>query len=261
MRGEEKHREDERSGCLLSSVWGGFLGARCRLGGNRIVGDRLHRAIERAVAGEGECLELDAGTLALAHKTLVLVEQHRFHFECRAVGHHHHQALAGLHDLAKGGDFHLLHAAGNRGFQRARPLEQFRLGEILPQRADLLVRIGQFRHQLVEIGFVAFALARFERGFGCSEFGDVAFVGDNRQQLILLALARVDGARLDAEATAFEFLEDIEPVAGQIDQLLALGQRFGAALDLDFLRGNVGRETELFRLICGQTTIKVSHGL
>ncbi|WP_425294102.1 hypothetical protein [Mesorhizobium delmotii] len=57
----------------------------------------------------------------------------------------------------------------------------------------------------------------------------MAFVGHHRHHLALLALTGVDGVGLDTDLPLFQFLKDIQPVAGQADQLTALDQRLVAA--------------------------------
>ena len=109
-----------------------------------VLRDAQHLAVENAVPGEIEGVDLDLGVLAGTDEADVAVGHHRLDLELAVDRHQHEQRLRRRHDAADGVDGELLHDAVDRRGQQLQLGPLLGLDQVLDQTRHLAIGLGEF---------------------------------------------------------------------------------------------------------------------
>ena len=114
-----------------------------------VLRDAQHLALQQAVAGEVEGIDLDLGLLPGVDEADVAVRHHGLDLELAVGRHHDQQRLRRRHDAADGVHGELLHDAVDRGGQLLQLGALLGLDQVLREPVRLLLGLGEFVRERV----------------------------------------------------------------------------------------------------------------
>ena len=108
-----------------------------------VLGDAEHSAVQEAVTGEIEGVDLDLGFMAGLDKADVAVRHHGFDFQPAVARYDHQQGLRRRDNAADRVDRELLHHAVNGSGQQLKPGLLLGFDQVLGEPARLLLGLGK----------------------------------------------------------------------------------------------------------------------
>ena len=187
-----------------------------------VLRDAEHLAVQEAVAGEIEGVDLDLGFLPGVDKADVAVRHHGLDFQPAVARHDHQQGLRRRDNAADRVDRELLHHAVDGSGQQLKPGLLLGLDQVLGEPVRLLLGLGEFVGERVPIFGHRLAARLANRGHGRLRFVQMALL--NAEFLLLLdqQLEDLEIGELRAQLLVHERLADVDALLDDRNHRLEL---------------------------------------